>query len=316
MIQPDWSNEQICAHLSNLSCWNGDISIEPLIGGLCNKSFVVTDSKARYVARIGTDITVHNITQTSVQTSMRAAAQIGVTPALRYTEPQLAIVDFLDGGGVRPEDIEGNQENCRKIIECVKRLHQGSEAVEGPLTYFWPFQVIRQYVSIGTKFNSRLIGEFPNILKINALLEQAVEPFHAVFTHNDTVPQNLMFDGQQKIWLIDWDYGGFGHPMFDLVGIGCNADASDETEQLLAELYFGRVDKSLQRQLNAFKLILNLREYTWGMVQEVTSSLDSDSVAASMSELYPDQDAGYEGYTNMNRERFEANWERYRGQFE
>ncbi len=316
MIQPDWSNERIFEHLSGLPCWNGAISIEPLIGGLCNKSFVVSDSDTKYVARIGTDILVHNITQTSVQTSMRAAADIAVTPALRYAEPQLAVVDFLDGGCVRPEDIEGNEENCRKIVECVKRLHRGSGAVHGPLTYFWPFQVIRQYVAIGTEHDSRLTGEFPEVLRINDLLERSIEPFHAVFTHNDTVPQNFMFDQQEKIWLIDWDYGGFGHPMFDLVGIGCNADASEETDALLASLYFGRLDDSLERQLNAFRLILNLREYMWGMVQEVTSSLDSDSVMASMAELYPDQDAGYEGYTNMNRSRFEANWERYRSQFE
>ena len=120
MIQPDWAQEKIDEHLRNLQCWKGEISIASLIGGLCNKSFVVTDSNDKYVARIGTDILVHNITQTSVQTSMRAAADIEVTPALRYTEPQLAVVDFLEGGCVRPEDIEGNEENCRKNYRLCK----------------------------------------------------------------------------------------------------------------------------------------------------------------------------------------------------
>ena len=104
--------------------------------------------------------------------------------------------------------------------------------------------------------------------------------------------------------------------MFDLVGIGCNADASIATERMLAEMYYGDLNDSLTKQLNAFKLILNLREYLWGMVQEVTSELDSDAVAASMNELYPGQDAGYEGYTNLNRDRFESNWDRYRKEFE
>ena len=104
--------------------------------------------------------------------------------------------------------------------------------------------------------------------------------------------------------------------MFDIVGVGANADASEESEEKLFELYYGKVDDALRRQLIAFKLILNLREYMWGMVQEVTSELDRDAVAASMAELYPDQEQGYEGYTNLNRARFEKNWAACRSEFE
>ena len=316
MLNPDWNDEQIKDYLRQLDCWSGEVQIEPLVGGLCNKSFVVTDNDDKAVARIGTDILVHNITQTAVQTSMRSAAEIGVTPKLRYSESNLAIVDFLPGGCIKPEDIIDNEENCTKIVELLKRLHQGSVAVHGPLTYFWPFQVVRQYIQIGTEKNSRLLSEFPRIIDITDRLEASIEPFQAVFTHNDTVPQNFMFDQERNIWLIDWDYGGYGHPVFDLVGVGCNSDANEQTEQFLYETYFGgEISNSLAKQINAFKLILNLREYMWGMVQEVTSELDSENVAASMSELYPGQEAGYDGYTNLNRDRFEMNYSQYEALF-
>ena len=316
MIRPDWSEDRIQSYLKDLSCWKSSVELQPLIGGLCNKSYVVTDNGNRYVARIGSDILVHNIVQTSVQTSMKAAADIGVTPAIQYLEPGLAIVDFLSGGVLRPDDMENNEENCRKIVSCLKQLHQGSDKVQGPLTYFWPFQVIRQYVNIGTEHGTRLMDELSEILRINDLLEQAIHPFHAVLTHNDVVPQNLMFDELDNVWLIDWDYGGYGHPMFDLAGVSCNADLSDATERMVFELYYGELNDELWRELTAFKLVLNLREYMWGMVQEVTSELGSENVAASMAELYPDQEAGYEGYTNMNRNRFESNWTRYQSEFE
>lgn len=315
MIDPTWDNDGIEAYLRGLEHWSGDIGIEPLIGGLCNKSFVVTDGGQKFVARIGTDILVHGITQTSVQTSMRTGSEIGITPVLRYSEPGLAVVDFLEGGCVRPEDIEGQESNLKKIVDCLKRMHQGSDKIRGPLTYFWPFQVVRHYAGVGLEKASRLESELGRAVNIATTLEQAVEPYAPVFTHNDLVPQNLMFDSKRNIWLIDWDYGGYGHPMFDLVAVGANADASEATEQRLFELYFGPLNDRLRRQLIAFKLVLNLREYMWGMVQEVTSDLDQSAVAASMAELYPDQEQGYEGYTNMNRERFETNWERYRSEF-
>ena len=316
MLNPEWSDEKIEEYLRTLACWQGDITVEPLVGGLCNKSFTVTDSERKAVARIGMDIPVHGIMQTSVQASMLAAADIGVSPKVHYTEESLVILDFLPGGSLRPEDMENNAANCEKIVKVLKRLHEGSDHVRGALTYFWPFQVIRNYVEIGTRKDSRLIEEFPELIRINNLIEQSVQPYLPVLTHNDAVPQNFMFGESKEIWLIDWDYGGYGHPMFDLVGVSCNADMSEGSERELFEMYYGPLDEALDRQLTAFKLVLNLREYMWGMVQEVTSELDSDNVAASMTDLYPDQEAGYEGYTNMNRDRFESNWKRYRHVFE
>ena len=316
MIDPTWDNARIEGYLRELPHWQGEIRIEPLIGGLCNRSFVVSDRSGKYVARIGSDILVHGIAQTSVRSAMQAASDIGITPKLRYSEPGLAVVDFLDGGCLRPKDIEGNDDTLRKVVDCLKRMHGGSGRVRGPLTYFWPYQVVRHYATVGLEKQSRLAPELPEMIRIATLLESAIDPCQPVFTHNDTVPQNMMFDSQGAVWLIDWDYGGYGHPMFDIVGVGANADASEESEEKLFELYYGKVDDALRRQLIAFKLILNLREYMWGMVQEVTSELDRDAVAASMAELYPDQEQGYEGYTNLNRARFEKNWAACRSEFE
>ncbi len=316
MFDPQWSDSKVRDYLTYLSCWDGDFEMEPLVGGLCNRSFVITDNSSKSVARIGTDILVHGITQTSVQTSMTAAAEIGVSPGIRYIERGLAIVDFLTGGCLRPDDMNGNRENCQKIVQCLKRYHQGSNQLNGPLTYFWPFQVVRQYITVGYQHQSRLSNNFSELLRINNLLEQTIEPFQPVFTHNDTVPQNFMFDDERNIWIIDWDYGGYGHPMFDLVGVSCNADMELEYETELFEMYYGKLSAQTEKQIVAFKLVLNLREYMWGMVQEVVSDLDSANVTASMTELYPDQDPGYEGYTNLNRERFESNWSHYQNMFE
>ena len=315
MFDPEWSDNKVIEYLRQLNCWHGPINVEPLVGGLCNRSFVVTDDKEPRVARIGTDILVHGIIQSSVQASMIAAAEIGISPRIRHSEPGLAIVDFVHGGCLRMEDIN-DEGNLEQIVVALKKLHSGSNRLRGTVTYFWPFQVIRNYIGVGKDKQSRLIDEFEEVNRINSLIEQSIEPYTPCFTHNDTVPQNFMFGDEGKIWVIDWDYGGFGHPMFDLVGVSCNADMELETEAKLFEMYFGEMDELTTRQLIAFKLALNLREYMWGMVQEVTSDLDDENVAASMTELYPDQDPGYTGYTNMNRIRFEANWQSYQHVFE
>lgn len=313
-IQEHWSDAQIRQRISALPIWRGGVDIEPLIGGLCNRSYLVTDGDRKFVARVGFDILVHGITQTAVQTSMTTASALGIAPRLRYAEPNLTVVDFLDGGCLRPPDIN-DADGLAKIMERLKRLHAGSTAIRGPLTYFWPFQVVRHYVQVGEEWNSRLKGELPKLAEVASRLERAIRPFTPVFTHNDLAPQNMMFDGRGDVWLIDWDYGGYGHPLFDITAVGANADSTEALDRKAVELYFGGIDDALWREFNAFKLILNLREYMWGMVQEVVSKLDSASVAASMAELYPEQAEGYEGYTDLNRARFERNWEIWRREF-
>ncbi len=320
-LRPQWHEDQIRLYLSQLPCWagsldNGSLTIERLVGGLCNRNYRIRHADGEQAARIGKDIPVHGIIQSSVQASMYAAGEIGISPKVILSEPHLTIVDFLPGGCLKPEDFIEDEERISAIVALLQRLHAGSRQVREALTYFWPFQVIRNYVAIGTERQSRLCDEFPEVLRINALLESAIDRFVPVFTHNDTVPQNFVFDGDCKIWMIDWDYGGYGHPMFDLVGVSCNSDMAEKYERIMFEKYYGTLTETLRRQLIAFKLALNLREYMWGMTQEVTSDLGDESVAESMAEIYPDQEAGYEGYTNMNKDRFEANWDLYRGAFD
>ncbi len=313
MIQPDWTDARIEATIAGLPLWPGTASLAPLTGGLCNRSWIVTAAGRQYVARVGFDIPVHGIHQTSVQAAMSAAAALGVAPAVRHAEPNLTVVDFLDGGCMTSGEVIAN---LPAVIERLRTLHAGGGAVAGTLGYFWPFQAIRRYVALGRARRSRLHDRLGEVERINALLERAVRPFTPVFSHNDLVPQNLMFDGERRVWLVDWDYGGFGHPMFDLAALGANADGGEADDRRVLELTLGRTDEATWRDFLVFKLILSLREWMWGMAQELTSTLATEAVAASMGALYPDREQGYAGYTNLNGERFERSWRRYGGLFE
>ena len=83
VIDLTWTDEATREHIGSLPCFTGVASVRPLVGGLCNRNFVVEDSAGKYVVRVGGDIWVHGISQVSVQNAMRAAAALGVTPALR-----------------------------------------------------------------------------------------------------------------------------------------------------------------------------------------------------------------------------------------
>jgi thiamine kinase-like enzyme len=285
-----------------------------MVGGLCNMNFKVADKAGAYVARIGFDIPVHGIYQSSVGATMRAASAIGVTPELVHAEPSLLISRFAPGGALGREDV-ADPRTLNKIIFLIKRLHEESVRLHGAVSYFWPFQVVRRYCELGREKQSRLAGRLPELERVATLLERDVPPFTPVFTHNDLLPQNFVFDGNGRVLVVDWDYGGFGHPDFDLAAIAVNADAAPEVEARIVELYYrGRTPENWRR-FAIFKVMVTLREYLWGMVQEVTSELSPELVAASMSHHYADQKAGYEGYTDMNEARFNKQWELFRKEF-
>ncbi len=77
-------------------------------------------------------------------------------------------------------------------------------------------------------------------------------------------------DDGKRLWLIDWEYGGFGTAMFDLANIAANNSFSEAEEQRLLEIYFeNAADEAVRRAFDAMKTASALREAMWGMVSEL-----------------------------------------------
>lgn len=306
-------DDDTAARISALRFWQTPLVLSPLVGGLCNRNFIAEDRSGTFVVRVGRDIPVHGIFQPFVHTAMRSAAAIGVSPALRYAGADIAITDFVDGRPLRPEDMR-DEAILAKLVGCIRRLHDGADAVSGTLPYFWPFQVVRNYARYCEENKSRLGSELRALSGYADALERLVTPFRPVFTHNDLVPQNVMLDKQGRVLLIDWDYGAYGHPLFDLAAITANIDDDEGLDAQILALYAGAPGPDLWKQFHLFKLIINLREALWGAVQELASELDRSIVAAGMASLYPEQEQGYAGYAEMNRKRFHRNLAEFKRQ--
>lgn len=310
MIDLSSGNDAIIAHIAGLKCFSGEVRSRPLIGGLCNTNFVVTDDHGEYVVRIGGDIWVHGIIQASVQNAMRAASEIGVTPRLIHAEPGLVVTDFIQGRALVPGDID-DEAILTGWVSRLRELHAGGYAVSGAITHFSGLQAARHYLRF-CRQNGCTIAGLDDLGAVIEALETRVGSYVPVFTHNDVVPQNTMVDTSGRVHLIDWDYGGFGHPWFDVAALATNADATPDHEDRIIELYAGDVTGPLRERFDLFKVVVNLREYLWGIVQDLSSSLDAAIVSAGMSALYPDETPGFSGYADMNRRRFEASLDAYR----
>jgi len=293
-------NDSLESKVANLQCWQSDVEIESLSGGMTNHNFKVVEDGQSYVVRIGSDDPVHLISRRNEVAASRAAFEAGVSPELIYHEPGVLVVRFIDGQVYGEADVR-NEQNLPRIIEMLQRYHQQTPKYfhEVPVM-FWVFQVLRHYQHLLHEGNSRHRQRLADLTEIATGLEKSVGAVEIVFGHNDLLAANFIDDGE-KIWLIDFDYAGFNSPLFDLSNLASNNELSDEQETEMLETYFGHSFSHEQwRGYHAMKCASLLRETMWSMVAEIHSELDVDFVE----------------YTRKNLERFEQAFESFQSEYQ
>ena len=278
-----------------LPLWQGAIEIAPLKGGLSNESFTVVDGASEYVVRFGRDFPFHHVFRDRELMVARAAHSAGFAPEVVHAEPGVMVSRFIEGTTYAAEDV---QANIPRIAEIVRRFHtEMPRHVSGPGFAFWVFHVIRDYARTLEAGGSRMTGRLPEFLALADEMEAAQMPMPIVYGHHDFLPANFLDDGE-RLWIIDFEYAGFGTAMFDLAGIASNAgfDAG-QSDTLLAE-YLGRApDDATRRSHAAMQCASLLREAMWSMVSELY--LDAPGV-------------DYVAYTQENLDALDKVVEKYR----
>lgn len=259
-----------------LPIWQGEARAIPLGGGITNLNVLVTDATRRAVVRIGDDIPVHQIMRFNELAASRAAHAAGVSPGVIHHEPGALVIDFIEGRTMTARDLR-DQELLEQALALVMHAHRDiPRHLRGPALTFWVFQVLRDYAATLEDGRSRHRPALPTLLDEAAGLERAVGRIEMVFGHNDLLPGNFLHDGT-RMWLIDWDYAGWGSPLFDLGGLAANCGLDPGQEAWLLGAYFGTApDADLWRSYRAMKAAAALREAMWSMVQEIHSQLDFD----------------------------------------
>jgi thiamine kinase-like enzyme len=101
---------------------------------------------------------------------------------------------------------------------------------------------------------------------LNAALEARQPPLPLIFGHHDLLPANLIDDGA-RLWLIDYEYAGFGTCLFDLAGAASNAGMDRDQALALIRAYLGRPPSArFLRAFDGMQVASLLREMLWARV--------------------------------------------------
>lgn len=273
-----------------LPCWQAPRGVVPLEGGITNHNIRLRDQGRDYVVRLGRDIPEHSILRWHELSLSRAAAAAGLSPGVHHAQPGALVLDYVPGAPLTEEDLH-DPATLMAATDLIARLHRDMPGhMRGPVLSFWVFHILRGYAATLRDRGSRHIPALPALLDQAAMLERAVGPVTLVLGHNDLLPANILRT-PDRLWLIDWEYGGFNSPLFDLGGLASNCALGRDAEAAMLTRYFAAPpDKALWRSYGAMKCASLLRETLWSMVSELTSTLDFD----------------YADYTAKNLDRFRA----------
>jgi thiamine kinase-like enzyme len=258
-----------------MRCWRGAISLEPLSGGITNRNLIARDRDERYVVRVCEDRSFLGIDRRNERLCQQAAASIGISPEVTHAEDVFLVSRFVEESRTLAAGDVTDASMLARIAAVLRELHDARHRLVGELLYFCPFQTVRTYTATARGLNAPLPVDIDDLLADSAELGGRMRPFQPALCHNDLLPANFLDTGA-RIWIVDWEYGGVGNPLFDLASVSANARLSTEMEVALLESYGLVAEDVTRRELQALKTVSLLREALWAVIQVVKSELDFD----------------------------------------
>jgi thiamine kinase-like enzyme len=252
----------------------GAVAIERVAGGLSNHNFVVRTGGASYFARMCHPRSLLGIDRRNEVVCHDLASGLGIAPELIHHEEGLIVTRFIDGKTLAPADVRETG-MIERLGSLLGKLHGAWDGLTGEILYFCPFQTVRTYARTAVRLKASVPADLGELLDDTRQLSRRIAPFRPVLCHNDLLPANLIDDGA-RLWLVDWEYAGAGHPLFDLANASANVGLADDQERVLLKAYRGYVDPRDLDELRIFRAVSLLREALWSMIQSVASDIDFD----------------------------------------
>ena len=272
--------DDLDAILERLQPALGALDGEPVVlsGGITNRNVRATLGGRDLVLRIcAKDAQALSIDRETEVDATRAAHAAGVGPevvAWLPGDPCCLVTAFVPGTALTSAQVR-EPETLRALAGMLRRIHAGPILA----TAFPTFTLAERYAASARERGGTVPAADQRLaVALSERIAAALTgPEHdPVPCHNDLLCANVLGDGEH-LALVDWEYAGMNDRFFDLGNLAVNNELSEDDERLLLEAYFG--EPATERRfaaLRLMRLMSDVREAMWGVVQAAASTLDFD----------------------------------------
>ncbi len=251
---------------------DADPLITPLAGGITNRNYRVEIDGDVFVFRLpGERTELLGIDRAGEAAASYLAADLGIAPAVRAELPGVGtlVTEFV-GGTVATTETLLAPGVLERVITMIRQFH-----VSGPIDASFPiFRVVEWHAR-----DAAANGVDPPA--VYHALHEAARAIEAVFDarslestmcHNDLLPANVLLT-PERMWIIDYEYAGMNNAVFDLANLSVNCAFDEAADHRLLAAYDGDVSVQRLAQLALMKVMSEMREGMWAVVQQAISTL-------------------------------------------
>jgi thiamine kinase-like enzyme len=246
----------------------------PLDGGITNRNYRVRFGGRECVVRLpGKDTSLLGISRDAERLAGEQAAQLGMAPAVLAADEDCLVTEYLDGG---PMDGERVRAAPGSVAAPLRAFHDSG--LELPVR-FWVPELLERYAEIVAEHGGELPDSYAPAQALVARIAQVLPLSEPVPCHDDLLPGNILARTAEpdRAVLVDWEYAGMGHRLFDLGNLAVNNEFDEAAEARLLEAYYGEPPSPGRRgALALMRIVSDAREAAWGVVQGSISELEFD----------------------------------------
>jgi thiamine kinase-like enzyme len=266
----------VLAGLPGFDAARADAATIASLKGLTNRVFKVESHGEAFALRIPGEGSAAIIDRRVEERNARAAAAVGVAPAIvHFGADGLMLTRFVEGAvTLSPERFRTRPGAVERAAAALCRLH---ETAQDFARDFRVFAIVDDYAAL---LAAR--GALPEAVRETiadttairaALLKQPAErrPCHC-----DPTGPNLLDTGE-RVWLIDWEYSGMNDPMWDLAYLALEGRFDAPLDARLLQSYFGRAPGAAEAgRFAVHKPLCLLLASLWAFIQHVSGNRVAD----------------------------------------
>lgn len=235
------------------------------LGGLTNHTYrVVMPDGEEYVVRLPGEGTEEMIVRRDEEISTRLACDLGVDAELLYFGSDGAkITRYIPNAQTMSSETIKDPVRIRQVSEIFRKIHSCGVDTKVP---FEVFDMAAGYEKIIFDKSVPMFSDYDSIKKRVMEIKNEISNLicaKKVPCHNDPLCENWVV-GDDKMYLIDWEYAGMNDGMWDLADVSIEAGFDSECDRLLLESYLAKTpDLTNEKHFLASKIYVDFLWTLW-----------------------------------------------------
>lgn len=266
------------------------------MGGLTNHTYhVFMGNGKEYVVRIPGEGTEELIDRKNEKVSTELACELEIdAKCLYFGNDGSKVTEYIPDAVTMSSDSLNKPEHIRWIAEIFKKLHTCGRNTGVP---FEVFDMASGYEKIIGEYHVSMYNDYSLVKQQVMEIKQEIDAecdTRRVPCHNDALCENWVY-GNDRMYLIDWEYAGMNDYMWDLADVSIEAVYDRNHDELLLTEYFGeKPGDKIWKHFYASKIYV---DYLWTLWAKTRVPFDGQ----------PMEDWAIERYTRLknNMETFQ-----------